>query len=236
VSEDDKKEVVTVEEIESLLERLPGVISARIVVNDWGAIEEIHILGSAERNPKQVVRDVESSLAARWGISIDHKKVSVAQLTGTKGGGQPLHPRLKILHVGLATDAARSQVEARVVLGKSNDEDFSCEGVARGSAGPAQSRRALAQATLSAVNRTLDSDYSFLLDDVGILELGAREVVVVTTVLLTPRGNEELLVGAVANKGDVSGATVKATLDALNRRLGKVASFARQPPRERHPE
>lgn len=225
MSDEEKKEVVTVDEIESLLERLPGVQSARIVVNDWGAIEEVHILASAERNPKQVVRDVESSLAARWGISIDHKKVSVAQLTQSKEHQAPL--RLKILHVGLTSDAVRNQVEARVILGKSSDSEYSCEGVARSSASAAHSRRALAQATLSAVNRMLDSTYTFLLEEVAVFELGARELIVVTVVLLTPRGNEEVLVGAVGNKGDINGAVVKSTLDAINRRFGKVASFSK---------
>ncbi|REJ36676.1 MAG: hypothetical protein DIU84_05550, partial [Bacillota bacterium] len=73
-------QVVRVSEIERLLAQLPGVISARLMVNDWGAIEELHVLATTERGPKQIVRDVESTLAARWGIKIDHKKISVAQL------------------------------------------------------------------------------------------------------------------------------------------------------------
>jgi hypothetical protein len=227
MSEDEKREVVTVDEIEALLERLPGVTSARVVVNDWGAIEEIHILGTSERNPKQVVRDVESSMAARWGISIDHKKVSVAQLTGNKASlAQPM--RLKILSVGLAVDSAKGHVEASVTLGKNGDDEFRSEGTARALTSPSQSRRALSQATLSAVNRLLESGYSFLLEEVGAIDLGPREVVVVTMVLLTPRGNEELLVGAVVNKGDINGAVVKATLDALNRRLGKLVAFGKR--------
>jgi hypothetical protein len=223
VADEEKKEIVTVDEIEALLEQLPGVINARIVVNDWGAIEEAHILSTSERNPKQVVRDVESALAAKWGINIDHKKVSVAQLSGQKTGASPV--RLKILHVALVTDAVRNQIEARVVLSRAGDEDVQFEGIARATISLPQNRRALAQATLAAVNKVLESDYSFLLEEVASYQLGQREVVVVTVTLLTPRGNEESLVGAVTNKGDLNGAVVKATLDGINRRLGKVATF-----------
>lgn len=223
MSEEEKREVVTVDEIETLLERLPGVISARIVVNDWGAIEEVHVLATSERNPKQVVRDVESSLAARWGIAIDHKKVSVAQLTGNRPAACPV--RLKILHVGLTTDAHRGQVEAKVVLGRTGDEEFESSGTAMSVNSVPQSRRALAQATLAAVNRLLESNYAFLLDELATFQIGSREIVTVIVTLLTPRNNEEVLVGAVVNKGDVNSAVVKAVLDAINRRLGKVASF-----------
>jgi len=233
---EEKRGIVTVEEIESLLEQLPGIQSARIVVNDWGAIEEVHILATAERNPKQVVRDVESSLAARWGINVDHKKVSVAQLTGTKESASPV--RLKILQVSLAQDTGKNQVEAKVLLGKAGDEDVRFEGVAEAANSVPQARRALAQATLSAVNQVIQADYSFLLEEVGVTDLGPRTIVLVTVALMTPRGNEEVLAGAVVNKGDPNGAVVKAVLDAINRRLTKVSSFPkaeRRPPRQDEP-
>ncbi len=230
MDEEEKRGIVTVEEIESLLEQLPGIQSARIVVNDWGAIEEVHILATAERNPKQVVRDVESSLAARWGINVDHKKVSVAQLTGVKESVSPV--RLKILQVSLAQDTGRNQVQAKVLLGKAGEEDVRFEGIAEAANSVPQARRALAQATLSAVNQVIQADYSFLLEEVGVTDLGPRTIVLVTVALITPRGNEEVLAGAVVNKGDPNGAVVKAVLDAINRRLAKVSSF---PKSERRP-
>jgi len=230
MDEEEKRGVVTVEEIESLLEQLAGIQSARVVVNDWGAIEEVHILATSERNPKQVVRDVESSLAARWGINVDHKKVSVAQLTGSKEDAAPV--RLKILQVSLAQDSAKNQIEARVLLGKAGEEDVQFEGISQAANSVPQARRALAQATLSAVNKVIQGDYAFLLEEVGVTDLGPRTIILVTVALLTPRGNEEVLAGAVVNKGDPNGAVVKAVLDAINRRLTKVSAF---PKAERRP-
>jgi hypothetical protein len=67
-------------EIERLLCSLAGVVSARVVANPMGRIDEIHVLSSPMLNPKQVVRNVESALSAGLGIVIDRRIVSVAQI------------------------------------------------------------------------------------------------------------------------------------------------------------
>ena len=74
------KKIVSVKDVEGLLVCLPGIQKARVVVNDWGAIEEIHILTGLARNPKQIVRDVQSALKAQWDITVDRRKVSIAQV------------------------------------------------------------------------------------------------------------------------------------------------------------
>src|SRR5690606_9587784 len=71
-------EVVDRVHIEETLRLIPGVLSAR-VVGDAGDPAEIHILAGSERQPKQIARDVESCLAAKFNLIIDHKKISVAQ-------------------------------------------------------------------------------------------------------------------------------------------------------------
>ncbi len=68
---------------EELLATLPGVISARIVAGESGAIDEIHLLTSQEVPPKQTVRNVESALIAHLGLRVDHRKVSVATSSET---------------------------------------------------------------------------------------------------------------------------------------------------------
>jgi hypothetical protein len=64
---------------ESLLRTLPGVISAKVVRHESGAIKEIHLLSTTEYAPKQVVRNVESAMLARFGARVDHRAVSVAR-------------------------------------------------------------------------------------------------------------------------------------------------------------
>ena len=68
-----------VSDAESLLRSLPGVISAKVVRDDSGAIKEIHLLATTEHAPKQVVRNVESAMLARFGAHVDHRSVSVAR-------------------------------------------------------------------------------------------------------------------------------------------------------------
>jgi hypothetical protein len=67
-------------QIERLLGALAGVVSARVVLDETGRIVEIHILSSHELHPKQIVRNVESALSAGFGLLIDRRIISVAQL------------------------------------------------------------------------------------------------------------------------------------------------------------
>ena len=64
--------------LEHDLLNVQGVQSARVIGDDEPA--EIHIVASLQRSPKQVVRDVQSLAAARFGMPIDHRIVSVVQL------------------------------------------------------------------------------------------------------------------------------------------------------------
>ena len=66
---------------EELLGSLRGVMSTRVVARPDGFIEEIHILTTEEVSPKQTVRNVESALLARYDVTLDHRKISVAQTT-----------------------------------------------------------------------------------------------------------------------------------------------------------
>ena len=63
---------------EELLSSLPGVISARIMADAQGTINEIHVLTSLDVAPKQTVRNIESALIAHLGVRVDHRKISVA--------------------------------------------------------------------------------------------------------------------------------------------------------------
>src|SRR6478672_13442427 len=70
--------VLPIKRAEELLATLPGVIAARIVASDSGAVDEIHVLTASEVTPKQTVRNIESALIAHLGMRVDHRKISVA--------------------------------------------------------------------------------------------------------------------------------------------------------------
>lgn len=67
------------------LQRIPAVQSARVIGNDQPS--EIHIVATGERSAKQLVRDVQSLSAAGFGMTIDHRIVSIVQLEDRRDGG-----------------------------------------------------------------------------------------------------------------------------------------------------
>ncbi len=69
----------SIEDAERLLMSLNGVLSARVVARPGGAIDEIHLLTTDDIKPKQTVRNVESALLSYFDLSVDHRKISVAQ-------------------------------------------------------------------------------------------------------------------------------------------------------------
>ena len=67
-------------EVEAELCRLPDVAAVRIVADSVGRPVEVHVLAHTGKQPKQVVRDVQSVALASFGIELDRRIVSVVQL------------------------------------------------------------------------------------------------------------------------------------------------------------
>jgi hypothetical protein len=73
------------EKCRNILSQLPGIFAIRLHFGngDNGAkdqLTEIHVLASTDRNPKQIARDIQSTLFAVYGVEIDHRIISIAQL------------------------------------------------------------------------------------------------------------------------------------------------------------
>ncbi|MBI4744703.1 MAG: hypothetical protein HY776_07805, partial [Actinobacteria bacterium] len=51
-----------VEDVENKLRQIKNIQAARVINDDEGNIQEIHILAHPEKPPKQLVRDIESAL------------------------------------------------------------------------------------------------------------------------------------------------------------------------------
>ncbi|HYD54630.1 MAG TPA: hypothetical protein VEA99_18495 [Gemmatimonadaceae bacterium] len=95
--------VLPIQRAEELLLTLPGVISARIMADPTGAVEEIHVLTTDAVSPKQTVRNIESALIAHLGMRVSHKKISVAMTSEGSGprprfssGAHPVIDRLSV--------------------------------------------------------------------------------------------------------------------------------------------
>jgi hypothetical protein len=212
-----EKKTVSVRDIESLLVCLPGIQKARVVVNDWGAIEEIHILTGLGRNPKQIVRDVQSALKAQWDITVDRRKVSVAQIQ-TSLPAQP--GRIRYVGLEVKTNGRTGKSEIIVTLDRAVENQTAVYvGKAVTDSSEVATLLGVARATCLAANLTLTPPNAFFVDDVSTLTIGQRSAVAVLIDLLTPRRNQEQLIGCAMVRRDLREACVRATLDAMNRRL-----------------
>lgn len=108
-------------------------------------MREIHVLSGTFRSAKQIVRDVKSVLLVGFGLAVDHKKVSVAQLDpDIKPSERKVRTdRLKALNINVGVKGPTASALVKLKLGEEENE-----GSANGAATIAQQRRIIAIATL----------------------------------------------------------------------------------------
>jgi hypothetical protein len=210
---------VTILEIEEALSQVAEIRAARIVSSDAGVIQEIHVLATPSKSPKQLVRDIESTIMAQFGITIDHKKVSIAQLgrDSVQAAEERVAPgptRARIHSVNSEVIGVRAI--STVILELEGDR---YTGIAEGPASATTRLRLVATATLNAVEQYTNGGFGFALEDVAIVALGREKVAVSCIILVTPLG-EHALSGSALARGSENDSIVRATLDAINRRLG----------------
>ena len=66
--------------VDEIVSKLPGVYSAKVVHDEDGEYNEIHVLADVSKPAKQLVRDIETAIFAATGNKIDRKIVSIAQI------------------------------------------------------------------------------------------------------------------------------------------------------------
>ncbi len=60
--------------------QIKGVLQSKIELDAGGDIAGIHVVAGFDREPRHIVRDVESLLKARLGIDVYYKKIGVVQM------------------------------------------------------------------------------------------------------------------------------------------------------------
>ena len=223
MAQDDITEVSVIE-MESLISKLPTVLKSAVTVNDWGGVEEVHVLTTLERTPKQIVRDVESALLAQWNLRVDHKRISVAQIMSEEEarGERPRssHPgRLTIREYRMDADSIQQRATTRVVFGWSSDAAATFEGEWTGRYAPSQYYHVMAWAAVDAINKISGLQSPFVLMELKNMVMVNRVVIMVALSQFDHRRRETLVIGAAEEHGDGQGASVRAVLDAVNRKL-----------------
>jgi hypothetical protein len=216
---DQSASPVRVEEIEAALTEVGEIKAARIVVSPDGLIQEIHVLALPTKQPKQLVRDIESTLMARFGVPVDHKKISIALLGRDSvrddvEGDRSSAARPRICSINATVSGV--QASASVTLEIAGNEYV---GTAGGPASQTGRLRLVAQAALDAVSQYADATVSFALEDVAIVSLGREKVAVACIALVSGLGEQTFSGSAMVRHSD-NDSVVRATLDAINRRMG----------------
>lgn len=206
-----------VSEIEQALSQVSEIRAARVVTSGTGAIDEIHVLALPSKAPKQLVRDIESTLMAAFGIAVDHKKISIAQLgresvpcdDGAKPQARAQIKNISVEVVGVYVNIGVSlELEGELYVGR-----------ASGPASRTGRERLVAEATLDAISQYLQGAFTFALEDVEIIRLGRESVATACVVMVTSLGEQAFAGSALVRQNDKD-SIVRATLDAINRRLG----------------
>ena len=198
---------------EDIIRQIKDVISARIVTDEAGEIVEIHVLAGSSRTPKQIVRDIESAFMAQFGVSIDHKKISVAQMQDDEGPRSVLEVRPKLAAVNVKSGGRTTEAKVDLEIG---NELFG--GTASGPSTANNKLRVISQAALLAMEGYMKGTCNMVTEDIVRISLAGRDAVAVSVSLITNIG-EERLIGAALINHDEREAAVKATLAAVNRRM-----------------
>jgi hypothetical protein len=228
------------------LQRIPAVRSARVIGNDQPS--EIHIVAGPERSAKQLVRDVQSLSAAGFGMTIDHRIVSVVQLededltpdeSSTSIEADDVTERAeaategqRVEDVGEAERGERPMVE-RIVQATAGGGGWVkvalqwrggeiTEGVGVSGASREARARGAAAALLQALRPRLEPGGARVdVEHVVLHRMGQAETVVVRATYYGRQG-ASALVGVALLHDDAASATVRALLHALNRKLQEL--------------
>lgn len=200
---------------QELICRLEGVQTAQVVFAENGMPCEIHVLAGPEKSSKSLVRDIQSALTAQFGVQVDHRIISVAQLS------EGLAPRgdFRLAHTGLEIKSAGGRVSASVTLARGCD---TYTGHGESANTPFARRRCVSEAALAAVNRAA-GETCFELASVDAVTLAGQGIVVAQVYSL--RDGQRLLGSAFLNE-DPDNAAVHSVLSAVNRRLSVLPRTA----------
>jgi hypothetical protein len=195
-----------------VVNKIDGVLSTKFVASD-DTIEELHVLSNTLRSPKQIARDIESSLLAAFDFRIDRRVISIAQIhTDDKEEIR----RIRFSGVTFTTDGNLAQCTVKLVY---DDQEYSVPEV--GIKTSSKREKLVARSTIKAVEKILGQSDIFDIQDV-VVDKKADISFAVVLVSAIIKDMEEAMIGSAIVKADINEAIAKATLDAVNRRVQKI--------------
>jgi hypothetical protein len=201
-----------IELIESYLKKIRSIQSCKIIINEDEDIEEIYMVSDLRRNPKQILRDIEAILRSEFNISIDYKKVSIAQI---KNDSMQYDTSQRLKFKSIEYNEEGSNIEVKVVLEKAGQTyESSMSGINTSS----NLNRILGNAVLKAVELFCEVEDVFVFEDARKVSLSNIDVMVVS-ISSHYKGREQIYTGTAKIGNDSKVALARATMDSINRNL-----------------
>ena len=209
-------------EIAAALRAVPGVADADVEPDDEGGLGVLRLGLTPGVDEVRVATDVGRLLREQFGLGVDAERVQLVEdaaaeppieIETSPNGDHAYRKRPTIQRMHLVSSGL--DVTATVTLSYGDDTAL---GEATGTATQSGVQRAVALATLRSVEQLLATPTRFELEHIEIAPMGRERTVVVALTMLGRAGSERLT-GAAAVREDVRQAVIRATLDALNRRL-----------------
>ncbi len=194
-------------ELEKIIEKIDGIKAVK-VVGEGDSVKEIHVITNGGKNPKQIVRDIETAVFALTGFKLDRKVVSVAQLNGDEASKR----RSRIELVNLEIDESGFEVSVRVEVSKDGEAS---EGEATGPRTSSRTPIVIGEAVINALS---NGNMAISLDDVQTVNLNNKSYVL--SHLTCFDGSREWEVVGVAPMGeDINKSISLSVIDALEKIL-----------------
>lgn len=195
-------------ELEEKIKELEGIISCKITGDK--EIDEIHIIASKNRDPKRIVRDIETMVLVNLDQEIDHKKISIAQVN--QAGEAIVENRVEI--ISIYRENNRPVCHFRL-----NINDNLVEEEINGSVEETLPIM-VAEGMVDIIQKYTSFKGKIRVENV--FTTGINDEIVIVQLVVYKNGNlndQERLLGAAYINHDLPLATGKACLKALNRRL-----------------
>lgn len=203
-------------DIQGIISKLPGVISSK-VSHEMDELSEIHILADLKRHPKQISRDVVSSIQAAYHVEVDRKIISIAQICDEHDIADV--PRIHFKYVNYYVHT-NNLVDIEVCLSY-NGQDFKSN--KSGMNVRRNLEKLIAESTIACVEEILGTEHMFVFEDVDFTVIAKEDACIVAVSIIEGR-EAALNVGAAVVKNDQREAVVRATLDAVNRMVLRFKS------------
>lgn len=198
-------------EIEEFLNNIKSVISSKVISDSNNDICEIHVLSDNSRHSKQISRDIRTALLSKFNTDVDYKIISVAQIDKNISS---FNSDFRLLYEGYTNETTSDRIKIKTKLSWDDKEFF---GESEGIKSEKQSLVVAAKSTLDAIKQAINFD-CFIVEDIQYAKITGQDSILVAITQIN-RGKEDILVGASIIDNNRIDAAIKATLNAINRKI-----------------